>query len=118
MHKFQQECGYCGNKFHKRTAFPAKRSNCGNYGQFAKQFRSRAKPIDFFGYSDVTVMNGVSGAPDQINVNVFADGVGANALTDTQSTLSHTNKSFALTHKFNLGGERNEFSLAVTLNCF
>ena len=76
----------------------AKRSkyyNCGNFGYFAKQCRSQTKSINFSSNLDVAVMNAANGAPDKVNVKISVNGVDANALIDTGSTLSHINRSFA-----------------------
>ena len=116
----KKTCSYCGNDIHARSQCPAKRSKCykcGNYGHFAKQCRSRTKQLNYTTVSDVAALNAENGAPHKVNVPITVNGIQANALIDTGSTLSHINRTFASQHDFTLCTERNEIGLAVTGNC-
>ena len=118
--QLQKTCGYCGNDYHVRSQCPAKRSKCykcGNYGHFAKQCRSPNKQLNCTTTSDVAALNAENGAPHKVNVQITVNGVQANALINTGSTLSHINRTFALQHNLTQCNERNEIGLAVTGNC-
>ena len=58
-----------------------------------------------------------NGVADEVNFETTVDGVRANALIDTASTLSHINKTFALKHNFKYCEELSVVGLAVTENC-
>ena len=58
-------------------------------------------------------MNAVNDASDKVNVKISVNGINANALIDTGSTLSHIYKSFVLKHKVNVSGKCNEIGLAL-----
>ena len=61
-------------------------------------------------------MNAENATPHKVNVEIIVNGVQANALIDTESTLSHINRTFALQHSFTLYNERNDIGLAVAGN--
>ena len=117
--QLQKTCGYCGNDFHVRPQCPAKSKcyKCGNYGHFAKQCHSRNKQLNCTTTSGVAALNAENDAPNKVNVQITVNGVQANALIDTGSTLSHINRTFALQHNFTQCNEHNEIGLAVTGNC-
>ena len=101
--QLQKTCSYCGNDIHVRSQSSAKRSKCykcGNYGHFAKQFRSRNKQLNCTTTLGVATLNAENGAPHKANVQITVNGVQANALFDTGPTLSHINRTLALLHNF------------------
>ena len=117
IQRIKKKCDYCGNDMHSSFQCPAKRSKCykcGNYGHFAKQCRSKTKQTNSLSILDVAVLNSDVGARDKVNVRITIDGVSANALIDTGSTLSHINKNFAFKHKFRRCNEYNEIGLAIS----
>ena len=51
-------------------------------------------------------------------MRILVNNVAANALIDTDSTLSYINQKFAIANRFQLSNESNEIGLAVTGNYF
>ena len=103
-----KKCKRCGvNQLHKKFQCPAQISKCikcSSYRYFARQCCSRFK-ISYCSIvsndNDVAVINDTTGVPDIVNVRILVNNF-ADALIDSDSTLSYVNQKFAIANRFQL----------------
>ena len=99
-----KKCERCGaNQLHKKFQCPAQRSKCIKcVGHFARQCRSRFKRsycLIVSNDNDVAVISDTTGVPDIVNVRILVNNV-ADALIDSDLTLSYVNQKFAIANRF------------------
>ena len=115
-----RKCKYCGNKKHPRKFYPAKDVicfNCSKRGHFSKVCRLKVGTTE---RPDVSTALLFGLKPDchslaysKVNRKVSINGVEANALIDTGSTLSHLSKRFSKLLKLELEESDCSIGLAV-----
>jgi len=93
------KCSYCGNKRHERSRCPAKDKvcfKCEKRGHFSKVCRSRSVNSKSSCASSLLmqIKPESTDSASKLNIPVQINGVAANALVDTGSTLSHLSERF------------------------
>ena len=121
-----QKCSYCGNRKHSRRSCPARYVECyrcSKLGHFAKVCRSngsvwRQQQTDTCASvmkltQNICSLNEPDQSHNKVNISIKINGVHANALVDTGSTLSHLSDSFRKRLKLKLQNSNQSIGLAV-----
>ena len=114
-----QKCSFCGSKKHSRRFCPARDVECyrcGKKGHFAKVCRSFATRQSSSSSAALMPIYCGNENNSKVNVPIMINGVSANALIDTGSTLSHMSKDFCKRLHVTFKGTSQRVGLAVT-NC-
>ena len=112
-----ERCMFCGNKRHPRKFCPARNVECfkcAKKGHFSKVCRSKLIPGKETNDTAATILRIKSKiARSEVNVEVIVNGVKANALIDTGSTLSHLSSELSKRLKLELADSHHFVGLAI-----
>ena len=114
-----RNCQYCGNTYHARRFFPAKEVQCFRclkVGHFAKVCRSCHSLVKNTGATLMSIKETqkIEEANKRVNVPVTINGITANALIDTGSTLTHISEDLSKLLKLELTELSQKFTLATS----
>ena len=110
-----EKCIFCGNSRHPRKFCPANNKicfKCSKRGYFSRMCRSKQVKKN-----ETSTIASLMGLPtishSKVNIEVVINGVEANALLDTGSSLSHLSYAFCKKLKLDLDKSRCSVGLAI-----